>query len=117
MSYVSSFPRFYIEYQNDFMIFIIDLWVQCNGCKHIPIITSMLGDNGYMFASVALYPQVDDENHEVILIFDVKPGKRAYIRHVTFSDNTRTNDVVLRREIEQMEAAPASTTKLDNSKH
>ena len=36
---------------------------------------------------------------------------------MTFTDNTRTNDVSLRREIEQMEAAPASTGLLEESKH
>ncbi len=55
--------------------------------------------------------------HNVILVFDINPGKRAYVRHVTFSDNTRTNDEVLRREIQQMEAAPASTSRLEESKH
>jgi len=34
-----------------------------------------------------------------------------------FSDNNRTNDEVLRREMTQMEAAPASVSKLEESKH
>jgi outer membrane protein insertion porin family len=80
-------------------------------------ISDMLGDKGYMFATISLRPQMNDQTHQVTLIFDVKPGKRAYIRHVTFTDNNRTNDVVLRREIQQMEAAPASTSRLENSKH
>ncbi len=79
-------------------------------------ITSQLGEKSYIFATISLHPQINDQTHEVVLIFDVHSGKRAYVRHVTFSDNTRTNDVVLRREVEQMEAAPASTSKLENSK-
>ncbi|MBV9575156.1 MAG: outer membrane protein assembly factor BamA [Gammaproteobacteria bacterium] len=79
-------------------------------------ITAKLGDKGYIFAAITLHPQVNDQTHKVILIFEVNPAKREYIRHVTFSDNTRTNDVVLRREVEQMEAAPASTALLENSK-
>lgn len=79
-------------------------------------ITSKLGDKGYIFATITLHPQINDQTHKVILVFDINPGKRAYVRNVTFSDNTRTNDVVLRREVEQMEAAPASTTRLENSK-
>lgn len=80
-------------------------------------INDYLGSQGYMFSNVGLRPQVNDKTHRVFLIFDIKPNKRAYVHHVTFSDNSRTNDAVLRREIEQMEAAPASTVKLDNSKH
>lgn len=80
-------------------------------------ITKLLGDEGYLFATVSILPNVSDSTHKVNLVFTIKPGKRAYVRHVTFSDNTRTNDVVLRREIEQMEAAPASTAKLEESKH
>ncbi|RDI41801.1 outer membrane protein assembly factor BamA [Aquicella lusitana] len=80
-------------------------------------ITKLLGDHGYMFASISLRPQVDESTHEVALVFVINPGKRTYVRHITFSDNNRTNDVVLRREMQQWEAAPASTTKLEESKH
>lgn len=80
-------------------------------------ISKYLGEKGYMFANISLRPEINDKTHEVFVVFNINPGKRTYVRHVTFSDNNRTNDVVLRREIQQMEAAPASTTKLDESKH
>lgn len=80
-------------------------------------ISKLLGEQGYMFATVAVKPAVDDSAHKVFITFDVTPGRRTYVRHVTFSDNTRTNDVVLRREVEQMESAPSSTSKLEESKH
>lgn len=79
-------------------------------------ITTELGKQGYMFANVNLRPDINDTNHTVALTFNVNAGKRAYVRQVTFTDNVRTNDVVLRREVQQMEGAPASTTKLDESK-
>jgi outer membrane protein insertion porin family len=79
-------------------------------------ITKVYGEKGYMFASISVRPQVNENMHQVALVFDIKSGKRAYVRQVTFSDNTRTNDVVLRREVQQMEAAPASTSRLDESK-
>lgn len=80
-------------------------------------ITNRLGDQGYMFASISLRPKVDETKHEVFLVFVINPGKQTYVRHVTFSDNNRTNDVVLRREVAQWEAAPASTSKLEESTH
>ncbi|OGT63391.1 MAG: outer membrane protein assembly factor BamA [Gammaproteobacteria bacterium RIFCSPHIGHO2_12_FULL_45_12] len=79
--------------------------------------TRLLGEQGYMFASIGLHPDINDKTHEVFVTFEVKPGKRVYVRHITFSDNNRTNDDVLRREITQWEAAPASTVKLDDAKH
>lgn len=80
-------------------------------------ITNDLGNQGYLFATVDIKPTLNEKNRTIGLVFDVKPGKRTYVRHVTFSNNTRTNDVVLRREILQMEAAPASTQKIEDSKH
>ena len=81
------------------------------------IITKYLGNKGYLFANVQLHPTLNDKNRSVILIFQVNPGHKAYVRNVTFTDNMRTNDVVLRREVQQLEAAPASGLRLEESKH
>ncbi len=80
-------------------------------------INDALGNEGYVFTVVNLQPKIDEANKQVFLMYVVKPGKRAYVRHVIFTDNTKTNDEVFRREIQQMEAAPVSTTKLEESKH
>ena len=80
-------------------------------------ITKLLGDQGYLFSTVNLRPQINEKTHELILVFNVEPGKRIYVRQITFSDNQRTNDEVLRRELEQWEASKASATKLEESKH
>jgi len=79
-------------------------------------ISKFLGNQGYLFATVSLHPEINDKDKNVILIFDVDAGKHVYVRHITFSENNRTNDEVLRREMLQWESAPASTTKLDESK-
>jgi outer membrane protein insertion porin family len=79
-------------------------------------ITRLLGNKGYLFAAVSLRPQVNDKTKDVILLFEINPGKHVYVRHITFSDNNRTNDEVLRRELLQWESAPASTSKLEDSK-
>lgn len=81
------------------------------------IISDTLGNQGYLFASVTLQPNVNEIKKEVFLTFDVKPGKRTYVRHIYFTDNNKTNEEVLRREIQQMEAAPVATGKLEESKH
>ncbi len=80
-------------------------------------INDTLGNKGYIFSNITLEPKIDDAKKTVFLTFVVKPGKRTYVRHIYFTDNTKTNDVVLRREIEQMEAAVVSTKRLDDAKH
>lgn len=80
-------------------------------------ISDALGAKGYIFTTVTLHPKIDDVKKQVFLTYEVKPGKRAYLRHVYFTDNAKTNDEVLRREVQQMEGAPVSTVKLEESKH
>lgn len=80
-------------------------------------ISDVLGEQGYVFATVDLVPDIDEKNKQVFLNFTVKPGRRNYVRHIYFADNARTNDEVLRRELPQMEGAVVSTTKLADAKH
>lgn len=80
-------------------------------------VSDVLGNEGYAFASITLEPVIDEKNKQVFLTFVIKSGKRVYVRHISFSDNSKTNDEVLRRELQQMESAPVSTARLDESKH
>jgi outer membrane protein insertion porin family len=79
-------------------------------------ITDALGDKGYVYATVTLNPRIDEKNREVFINLNIKAGKRTYVRHIYFSDNSKTNDEVLRREMQQMEGAPISTSQLEESK-
>jgi outer membrane protein insertion porin family len=80
------------------------------------LIENRLGLEGYAFAKVDPVPKLDDEKKEVTMTFLVDPGKRVYVRHVTFAGVTRTNDVVLRREMRQLEGAWVSNFLLERSK-
>jgi outer membrane protein insertion porin family len=79
-------------------------------------ITNLLGDQGYAFANVNAIPDIDKENKTVAVTFFVDPGKRAYVRRISFSGNTRTADEVLRREMRQPEGAWISTQKVERGK-
>jgi len=79
-------------------------------------ITSLLGDQGYAFANVNAIPDIDKEKKTVVVTFFVDPGKRAYVRRISFSGNTRTADEVLRREMRQPEGAWISTKKVERGK-
>ncbi|WP_193555731.1 outer membrane protein assembly factor BamA [Halomonas urmiana] len=77
---------------------------------------SRLGAEGFAFANVDGIPEVAAVGDTVDLVFRVEPGQRAYVRRIEFTGNTTTQDEVLRREMIQMEGAPASTESISRSK-
>lgn len=79
-------------------------------------ISDRLGDEGYIFANVNMVPDIDNAAKTVNITFFVDPGKQVYVRRINMSGNTKTRDEVLRREMRQMEAAWASTAKIERSK-
>lgn len=76
---------------------------------------SRLGADGFAFASVDGIPETGADGETVDLVFRVDPGRRAYVRRIEFVGNTTTMDEVLRREMIQMEGAPASTEAISQS--
>jgi len=79
-------------------------------------IQDRLGEDGYAFAKVDPVPTPDDSNHTVALTFFIDPGNRVYVRNIIFSNETSINDVVLRREMRQLEGAWLSNVALERSK-
>ncbi|MGM0543896.1 MAG: outer membrane protein assembly factor BamA [Pseudomonadota bacterium] len=75
-----------------------------------------LGAEGFAFADVQGSPDVADDGETVDLVIAVDPGRRAYVRRIEFVGNTTTDDEVLRREMTQMEGAPASTDSITQSR-
>jgi len=80
------------------------------------VIQDRLGEDGYAFAKVDPVPTPDDKNHTVSLTFFVDPGNRVYVRNIIFSGETSINDVVLRREMRQLEGGWLSNVALERSK-
>ncbi len=79
-------------------------------------ITRRLGNEGYTFAEVEGFPEVDEEDKTAKITYFVKPGMRAYVRRIEFRGNTKTADEVLRREMRQMEAGSANNALIELSK-
>ena len=79
-------------------------------------LTRRLGNEGYNFAKVTGIPEIDEETNTVAMKFFVDPGKRTYVRRISFSGNHKTADDVLRREMRQMESAPASAASIEQSR-
>nr|WP_239017190.1 outer membrane protein assembly factor BamA [Seongchinamella sediminis] len=78
--------------------------------------TRRLGNEGYSFAKVTGIPEVEEDGNVVAMKFFVDPGKRTYVRRITFKGNMKTADDVLRREMRQMESAPASASAIEQSR-
>jgi len=79
-------------------------------------ISDRLGDEGYIFCNVNMVPEIDEATKTVRMTFFVDPGKKVYVRRINLAGNTKTRDEVIRREMRQMEAAWASSTKIERSK-
>jgi outer membrane protein insertion porin family len=79
-------------------------------------LTKRLGNEGYNFAKVRGIPERNEEDKTVALKFFIDPGKRTYVRRIDFEGNSRTSDEVLRREMRQIESAPASADKIELSR-
>ena len=75
-----------------------------------------LGAEGFAFANVDGIPEVSADGETVDLAFRVDAGRRAYVRRIEFIGNTTTQDEVLRREMIQLEGAPASTQSISQSR-
>jgi len=78
--------------------------------------TRRLGNEGYNFAKVTGIPEINEDDNTVALKFFVDPGKRTYVRRISFKGNQKTADEVLRREMRQMESAPASAAAIEQSR-
>jgi len=77
---------------------------------------NILGNQGYAFAEVNPSTEIDDENNEVKITFNIDAGKRTYTRKILFAGNNTTQDYVLRREMRQFEGAWSSDNKIETGK-
>ncbi|MGH8279110.1 MAG: outer membrane protein assembly factor BamA [Gammaproteobacteria bacterium] len=79
-------------------------------------IQNLLGRYGYGFAKVNAIPDLDRKDRLVSITFLVDPGPRVYVRHITFSGSTGTDDMVYRREMRQFEGTWLSNVDVERSR-
>jgi outer membrane protein insertion porin family len=79
-------------------------------------IEDRVGMTGYAFAKVAVLPQINEEDRTISLTYNLEPGRKVYVRRITFFGNFKTKDVVLRREMRLMEGSVLASDKLERSK-
>ncbi len=78
-------------------------------------IVEELGNGGYAFATVDVLPGINEADNTVDLDLRIEPGKRVYVRRISFSGQGQTHDEVLRREMRQMEGSRFSPQALSRS--
>lgn len=79
-------------------------------------IKSFLESLGFTNAEVTTSKVINDENKTVKLTVFVDKGQRTMVNKISFEGNDRTHDIVLRREMRQMEKSWASNRLIETSK-
>src|SRR4029078_623403 len=79
-------------------------------------ISDRLGAEGYAFANVNAVPELARDKATPSFPFYVDPGRRAYVRRINISGNSKTRDEVIRREFRQLEGAWYDGPRIDPSK-
>lgn len=75
-----------------------------------------LGADGYAFAKIEPVPTTDAEKKTVAVTFFIDAGNRVYVRRINYGGTDSINDVVLRREMRQLEGAWLSNAAVERSK-
>jgi outer membrane protein insertion porin family len=79
-------------------------------------IEKKLANAGYAFANVNPIPDPNRDSKTVNIAFVIDPGPKVYVRRINITGNTTTQDVVIRREMRQMEGALYSSQKIQRSR-
>jgi outer membrane protein insertion porin family len=79
-------------------------------------IKTRLGVEGFAFAEVTPFPELDQASKQVSITFLVEPGARAHVRRLNFLTDTKSHDEVFRREARQMEGTWLSNRQVDRTR-
>ncbi len=93
-----------------------DVFSRGNIVQSTSAIQDRLGQDGFAFAEVNVVPNINDDEKTVSLNFAISPGKRVYVRRITFTGQYKTRDEVLRREMRQLEGSRFSPALVNRSR-
>jgi outer membrane protein insertion porin family len=67
--------------------------------------TDLFGKFGYAFARVEAIPDIDKSKAQAKIVLAADPSRRAQVRYINITGNSKTKDEVIRRELRQFEAS------------
>ena len=82
----------------------------------INTMSEKLAGAGYANARIRAVPDINNQTQLVDVTLVVTPGPLVYVRRIEFRGNTETSDVVLRREIPQLEASVSSASAIEKGR-
>ena len=80
------------------------------------VLEDFIDKYGYAKPKVTFFPVFNDEEKTVALNVNVQTGSRVYVRHININGNKTTRDVVIRRELRQVEGTWLSNSRVQQSK-
>ncbi|MBW5290373.1 MAG: Outer membrane protein assembly factor YaeT precursor [Candidatus Ruthia sp. Asou_11_S2] len=83
--------------------------------QSLQAINDVFANQGYAFSDVKVATLENTSAHTIDLNIDITPNKKVYINRITIVGNTRTQDEVIRREIDIHEGGVYSSTELNES--
>jgi len=76
-------------------------------------LTTFFGDQGFAFANVAPFFNLNREELLVQINYKIERGNEVYVRYIDIAGNIQTRDQVIRREIYQQEQSLYNASKID----
>ena len=79
-------------------------------------INTVLANKGYANTNVNVgISNVDKTKHTAEIEFTVVPGEKFYVKHIRFSNNYLTDDIIMRQELQQFEGTLYQKSKVMSS--
>jgi len=78
--------------------------------------TTLVGDEGYAFNNVTPLFKRDVEARTVEVVFDIEKGREVYIERIEIEGNVKTDDHVVRRDVQIDESERYSATRMKQTK-
>ena len=104
------------EFQSLLTIKAGDTFSSAKLAESTKAIAEKLGSYGYAFAVINPQPDIRRDLNEVDITLVIDAGRRVYVRKVEISGNSKTRDLVIRREMRQFESAWFDSEKIRISK-
>ncbi|MGN7610892.1 outer membrane protein assembly factor BamA [Magnetococcales bacterium HHB-1] len=84
--------------------------------KSVENLSERVGDFGYAFLDIRPQKRINDKEKQVDVVIRLAKGRRVYLDRVEISGNTRTEDQVIRREVQLTEGDRFSVSNVRKTK-